>query len=30
MSFSRKIVWLLKLMAALLTFGFAFPNVMHD
>jgi hypothetical protein len=30
MSFPRKIVWTLKLVAALLTFGFAFPNVMHD
>jgi hypothetical protein len=30
MSVRRKTVWTLKLITALLTFGFAFPNVMHD
>ena len=30
MSFSRKIIWTLKLLIAVCTFGFAYPNVMSD
>ena len=30
MSVSGKCKWTLKFLAAVLTFGFAFPNVMHD
>ena len=30
MSFTRKITWTLKFLVALCTFGFAYPNVMHD
>jgi hypothetical protein len=30
MSFLGKIKWTLKLLVALATFGFVFPNLMHD
>ena len=30
MTFTGKIKWIGKLIVALATFGFAFPNVMHD
>jgi hypothetical protein len=30
MNFSTKIRWTLKLVVALATFGFVYPNVMHE
>jgi hypothetical protein len=30
MSIGRKFTWTLKFMVALVTFGFAFPNIMHE
>ena len=30
MPFSRKITWIGKFIIAFCTFGFAYPNVMHD
>lgn len=30
MSPGRKITWTLKFIVALVTFGFAYPNIMHD
>jgi len=30
MSFGRKITWTLKFLVALCTFGYVYPNVMHD